>query len=203
MLFTFFKGFVTGGSLIVAIGAQNAFVLSQGVRKNHVIIIPFICGFFDAVLITVGVSGVGTLASSSPLFQNFAAIGGAAFLLWYGLNSFKSALRGESMGQDERSETSLKAAILTTLAVTLLNPHVYLDTIVLMGSISSQFGADNRIFFGAGAAVASFVWFYSLSLGARFLEPLFQKEVSWRVLDTVVGLTMWVIAFTLIYNLLK
>ncbi len=198
MLLTFLKGFGTGGGLIIAIGAQNAFVLSQGVKKHHYIVIPLICAICDAILIALGVSGIGTLIASNTTLSFTAGIGGAAFLFLYGLGSFRSAICGSSLSADRKAVSSLKTAVLTTLAVTLLNPHVYIDTILLLGSISSQFTQPGHLIFGAGAMAASFLWFFSLSLGGRLLAPLFTKQLSWRILDTLVGITMWAIALSVL-----
>ncbi|WP_300667360.1 LysE/ArgO family amino acid transporter [Desulfoluna sp.] len=201
MLLPFFKGFGTSAGLIIAIGAQNAFVLSQGVRRNHHLVIPLICSFFDALLITVGILGVGTAMASHPALTRAAAWGGAAFLFWYGAGSFRSAYRGGNLETEEGGSTTLKKAVLTTLAVTLLNPHVYLDTLVFMGGISSQFPLDQRPWFGFGAVMASFVWFFVLSLGGNLLAPLFKKKAAWRILDSLVGLIMWSIALSLLISL--
>ncbi len=198
MWIPFAEGFGTGGGLIVAIGAQNAFVLSQGVRRSHPVVIPLICSLCDALLIAAGVAGVGTAVASSPTLSRMALWGGAAFLLWYGLGAFRSALKGGILEADGAAERSLRAAVWATLAVTFLNPHVYLDTVVLLGSISSRFGGNERMIFGAGAATASCVWFFSLSLGGRILAPLFRKPVAWRILDSLVCATMWIIAVSLI-----
>ncbi|MCG8473051.1 MAG: LysE/ArgO family amino acid transporter [Desulfobacterales bacterium] len=201
MFFAFLKGFGTGAGLIIAIGAQNAYVLSQGVRRNHHIPIALICTFFDALLITIGILGVGTAIASHPALTHVAAWGGAAFLFWYGLGSFRSAFKGGALETNDDERTTLKKAVLTTLAVTLLNPHVYLDTLVLMGSISGQFPLVQRPWFGVGAALASFVWFMLLSLGGNLLAPFFKKEVAWKILDTAVGITMWAIGISLLINL--
>ncbi|MBU0463663.1 MAG: LysE/ArgO family amino acid transporter [Proteobacteria bacterium] len=201
MLLTFLKGFGVGSGLIIAIGAQNTFVLSQGVRRNHYIIIPLICAVCDALLIILGVTGMRTLVASSKSLSLIAGIGGAGFLFIYGIGSFRSAIKGGSLSANQRTESSFKTAILTTLAVTLLNPHVYLDTVILLGSISSQFKQPGHIFFGAGAVMASFVWFFPLSLGGKILAPLFTKKSSWRVLDTLVGMTMWAIALSVVKDL--
>lgn len=201
MLITFLKGFGTGGGLIIAIGAQNAFVLSQGVRRNHYIVIPLVCAVCDALLITLGVTGVGTIIAASQTLSLYAGIGGALFLFCYGLGSFRSAIKGNSLTEDAGVKTSLKKAVLTTLAVTLLNPHVYIDTILLIGSIAGQFNAPGHIYFGAGAAAASFVWFFFLSLGSRVLAPLFTRQLSWRILDSVVGIIMCTIAVTIVRGL--
>ena len=144
---------------------------------------------------------MGTLVASSKSLSLIAGIGGACFLFVYGIRSFVSAFRGDSLSANQKTESSLKIAVLTTLGVTLLNPHVYLDTIILLGSISSQFKNPGHIFFGAGAVMASFVWFFSLSLGGRMLAPLFTKKSSWRILDTLVGLTMWAIALSVLKGL--
>jgi len=130
-----------------------------------------------------------------------AGIGGALFLFIYGLGSFKSAYKGGMLSTSEKAQSTLKSAILTTFAVTLLNPHVYLDTVILLGSLSSQFQTPGHLYFGAGAMVASFTWFFSLSLCGKMLAPFFAKELSWRILDTLVGLTMWIIALSVVKDL--
>lgn len=198
MLLTFLKGFGFGGGLIVAIGAQNAFVLSNGIKKNHSLAIALVCSLCDAVLITVGIAGVGAAVATSPALAQTALWGGAAFLIYYGFLAFKSAMAGGQLDAGDETGGSLMTVLMATLAVTLLNPHVYLDTIVLMGSISSQFAGNGRLFFGAGAITASFIWFFSLSLGGKMLAPMFQKPGSWRILDTLVGITMWAIAASLV-----
>ena len=187
-----------GGGLIVAIGAQNAFVLTQGVRRNYPLAVAATCAACDSALIALGVSGVGALAASNPTLALAAALGGAAFLSWYGLRAFLSMLRGGSLQADGQTSQGLRQTLLLTLAVTLLNPHVYLDTIVLMGSVSSQFAQPDRYVFGMGAVTASFVWFFSLSLGGRALAPLFTRPLTWRILDGLVCLTMWTIAGSLL-----
>lgn len=202
MLLTFLKGFGIGSSLIIAIGAQNAFVLSQGVKKNHYILIPLICAVCDALLIFLGVSGMGALLSSSRSLSLVAGFGGAGFLFIYGISSFKSVFKGENLACDQKPAATLKTAILTTLAVSLLNPHVYLDTVVLLGSVASRFEEPGNFVFGAGAILASFTWFFSLSLGGKLLSPLFARESSWKVLNTLVGITMWTIAASIIDDLL-
>ena len=200
MLIPFIQGAGVGGGLIMAIGAQNAFVLSQGVRRNHPLSIALLCGFCDAALILIGVSGVGTLVASNPLLGKIAAWGGALFLLWYGMRSLQSALRGGGLEAHDSAKQSLRAALGATLAVTLLNPHVYLDTLVLLGGISGQFPASERILFGAGAMTASFAWFFALSLGAGLLAPLFRRPIAWRILDSLVFFTMWSIGLSLVWG---
>lgn len=200
MLLPFLQGAGVGGGLIVAIGAQNAFVLSQGVRRNHPLPVALLCGFCDATLILLGISGVGSLVASNPLLGQIAAWGGALFLLWYGIRSLQSALRGGTLDVDNNSTPSLRAVLGATLAVTLLNPHVYLDTLVLLGGISGQFPAAERYLFGAGAMTASFLWFLLLSLGAGLMAPLFRRPIAWRILDSLVFLTMWSIGLSLLWG---
>ena len=200
MVAPFVHGFGTGGGLIVAIGAQNAFVLSQGVRGRHALVVALTCILCDAIFISVGVAGVGSAVSANPVLTRWVTWGGAGFLLWYGWGALRSAIRGGSLSTGDRTALSLKAAILTTLAVTLLNPHFYLDTVVLLGGLSSQFHGERRLFFWAGAVSASIVWFLSLSLGGRLLAPLFTRAISWRILDSLVCLTMWGIAVSLMIN---
>lgn len=198
----FFQGFAMGGGLIVAIGAQNAFVLTQGVRRNHHLAVAGVCILCDALLIGLGVSGVGALVAASPMLGTGAAWGGAAFLAWYGLGALRSAIRGNTLVADTESGMSLGRTLALTLAVTLLNPHVYLDTVVLMGSLSGRFEGMGRSVFGLGAVAASTVWFTGLSLGGELLAPLFRRPLTWRVLDSLVCLTMWTIAASLIRSAL-
>ena len=194
----FIQGFGMGGGLIVAIGAQNAFVLTQGVRRNHHLAVALLCILCDGLLIALGVTGVGTVVAANPTLGLIAAWGGAAFLAWYGLTALLAAVRGGSMDAAGQVDKGLKHTLVLTLAVTLLNPHVYLDTIVLMGSVSGQFAAPALYFFGLGAFAASTVWFLALSLGGQVLAPLFRRDLTWRVLDGAVCLTMWTIGVSLI-----
>ena len=197
MITPFFQGFGTGGGLIVAIGAQNAFVLSQGVRGNHHVIIALICILCDIVFITAGVAGFGTAVSTNPFFSQGVTWAGAVFLLFYGWGALRSALRGGSLDAEGPAVASPKTAIIATLAVTLLNPHFYLDTVFLLGGVSSRFQGESRLFFWAGAVSASTLWFIGLSLGGRMLAPLFKRQISWRILDSLVCCTMWGIALSL------
>lgn len=195
---SFLAGLATSAGLIMAIGAQNAFVLSQGVRREYHWSIAGVCSLLDAVLITAGIAGMGVLIGQSELTLKLISWAGGAFLLWYGANALRSALRSESLNISPNNFSSLKSALLTTLALSLLNPHVYLDTVVLLGSIGGRYPDEERYWFGAGAALFSFVWFFSLSLGARWLAPLFRKPVSWRILDGLVCLMMWTLAVLLL-----
>ncbi len=203
MVMAFAKGFGVGAGLIVAIGAQNAFVLSQGIRRNHEIVIPLICSVCDAILITLGICGVGSMVSSNPGLAKVTAWGGALFLFWYGLNALRSAMSPGSLETSHQVSGTLKATIAATLGLTLLNPHVYLDTMVLIGTIGSQFMGEERRLFAMGAILASFVWFFGLSMGGRVLAPLFKRPIAWRVLDSLVGITMWSIAASLVAQTLS
>ncbi|SLN41846.1 Arginine exporter protein ArgO [Roseovarius gaetbuli] len=189
-------GFALGLSLILAIGAQNAFVLRQGLRREHVLAVVLICALSDAVLIAFGVAGFGALSAAVPGLEQVMRFGGAAFLIWYGARNFLAAWRGGAVFEAGTGTGSLRRAMLTCLALTWLNPHVYLDTVVLVGSVSSQY--DDRLGFGIGAVTASFVFFFCLGYGARLLAPLFRREVSWRVLVAGIGAVMWAIAARLV-----
>lgn len=199
MFFTpFLQGLGTGAGLIIAIGAQNAFVLNQGLARNHHLVVALICAVSDALLITLGLSGMGIVLAGDPRLALWATWLGAGFLFWYGLRSFRSALRSGSLGAQGRARMGLGATVAATLAVTFLNPHVYLDTVLLLGSIGGRYPEAQRVFFGAGAAAASLAWFLTLGLGARLLLPFFRRPGSWAVLDALVGLTMWGVAASLV-----
>jgi len=190
-------GFALGLSLILAIGAQNAFVLRQGIRREHVFATVLTCAISDALLIAVGVAGFGALAEALPWLESVMRYGGAAFLVWYGARNFLAAWRGgQVLETDGRVRSSLKGVLGTVLMLTWLNPHVYLDTVVLLGSISAQW--ENKLGFALGAMTSSFVFFFSLGYGARLLRPFFAKPRSWQILDAVVGATMWAIAVKLV-----
>ncbi|NCQ24282.1 MAG: amino acid transporter [Rhodobacteraceae bacterium CG17_big_fil_post_rev_8_21_14_2_50_63_15] len=189
-------GFGLGLSLIVAIGAQNAFVLRQGLRREHVLAVVLVCALSDGVLVAAGVAGFGALTQALPGLERVMRYGGAAFLLIYGGRSFRAAWRGGAVLEAGIGAGSLRRAVLSCLALTWLNPHVYLDTVVLLGSVSAQY--EDRFGFALGAVTASFVFFFSLGYGARVLAPLFRRPVSWRVLDVGVGAVMWSIAAGLV-----
>lgn len=197
------KGFGTGGALIIAIGAQNAFVLKQGILKNHVFATVLICAVTDAALILIGLGGFGKILTSSPFLLELARWGGVAFLLYYGFRSFRAVFKTESLtfALNKKNLPSLKASLTTALALSLLNPHVYLDTVVLLGSIGAQFPAWERPYFALGAILASFSWFFSMGYGARYLGPLFQKSLSWKILDFIIGCIMTILALTLIFGM--
>jgi L-lysine exporter family protein LysE/ArgO len=190
-------GFALGFSLIMAIGSQNAFVLRQGLRKQFVLPVILTCAISDALLIAAGVAGFGALVLAAPWIVVAAKWGGALFLFVYGLLSFRSAWQGGgSLDAAETGAGGLWVALTTCLLLTWANPHVYLDTVVLLGGISAQYSPAWA--FGIGAAIASFTFFALLGFGARFLRPFFASPNAWRILDAGIGATMWVIAISLV-----
>ncbi len=189
------QGFGLGFGLIVAIGAQNVFVLTQGARGHRPWLVAGVCTLCDALLIAAGVGGVGLAAARAPLAASLLACAGVLFLAVYGLRALHSALRGASPGLVAGAEPApLGAILLTALGVSLLNPHALLDTVVLLGGLSSQLDGPGRLSFGLGAVLASACWFFSLSLGGRLLAPVLRRPAAWRVLDVLVCLTMWTLA---------
>jgi len=192
-------GFATGLSLILAIGAQNAFVLRQGLARAHVFWLCLFCAGSDALLIAAGVAGFGVLTARLPLLPQIMAWGGAAFLFLYGASRFGAAWRGNQALTPGAPSPGLAATLATAAAFTWLNPHVYLDTLGLIGAVSTQFTeSGDRISFGLGATLASFVFFYTLGYGARILAPLMRSPAAWRGLDLLIGTTMWTIAARLL-----
>jgi L-lysine exporter family protein LysE/ArgO len=198
---SYLSGAGLGASLIMAIGAQNAFVLRQGLKRRHVGIVVAICASIDVLLIALGVGGMGALIARAPVLLEVIRWAGAVFLFLYGLRAFLAAWRGPGHldASDGEAQTALGAAS-TVLALSLLNPHVYLDTVVLLGGIGAQHGWPANAWFAAGAMCSSVVWFTALGFGARLLEPWFRKDVSWRVLDVIVGCVMWWIAAALVLS---
>jgi L-lysine exporter family protein LysE/ArgO len=191
-------GFLLGLGLIVAIGAQNAFVLRQGLQRRHVFVVTTICALSDAALIAAGVAGLGTLVSASPVLLAVATLGGAVFLAAYAVKAARRALAPGSLAAAPPADGDLGRTVAATLAFTFLNPHVYLDTVVLVGSLSASFAGTDRMAFALGAMTASCLWFYSLGFGARLLAPLFARPLAWRVLDGLIALVMAAIALSLI-----
>lgn len=192
-------GFGIGLGLIVAIGAQNAFVLRQGLVRRHVLPVVLVCAVSDALLIAAGVAGLGTLVSSSPVLLTVATWGGAAFLVAYGLFALKRALAPAALdATDGGAQDNLAKALAACLAFTFLNPHVYLDTVILVGSLSAPFSGADKLAYAIGAMSASFAWFFSLGFGARLLAPLFAKPTAWRVLDLLIAAIMFAIAAKLV-----
>ncbi len=201
MTAAFIAGFVLGATLIIAIGAQNAFILRQGLKREHVFVLCLICALSDALLIAAGVAGLGTFVSSVPKLIILITAGGAAFLFVYGLMAFRRAMDPHAMRAGDGGAGGLWPAVLTVLAFTWLNPHVYLDTVVLLGGLSARYDGAARVYYGAGAMLSSFVWFFGLGYGARLLEPVFAKPSAWRILDILIGLIMWALAARLAVEL--
>ena len=194
---TFITGFSIGFSLILAIGAQNAFVLKQGLIRQNVFLVCLICAASDAILITLGVSGFGEVITEYPIIESLARIGGALFLFTYGvLNLYSAQTKTHSLKPTKKIQTSKRKTVLTCLGFTWLNPHVYLDTVVMLGSISTQF--ENTAAFALGAISASFVFFFSLGFGASKLTRYFEKPRTWRVLENLIGILMIFLGITLV-----
>jgi len=196
---SFISGLFLGLSLIVAIGAQNAFILKQGLKKEYIFSICLICAISDALLITIGVLGFGVITKEIPLLELIAKYAGAIFLLGYGGRSFYSAWKyNHALTPEGNKVSSYKVVILTCLAFTWLNPHVYLDTIVLMGTVSTHFIGHIKEF-TIGAILASFIFFFSVGYGSRLLLPLFKKPISWKILEFLTGVIMVSLAIKLIF----
>ncbi len=205
MLLTFvapsLQGFALGAGLIIAIGAQNAFVLRQGLSRRHVLLVTTICTACDAGLIALGAGGFASLITALPGLVPVTAWGGAAFLGVYGLRAFRAALApGALKVGNEASVQSAGAVAAMTLAVSLLNPHVYLDTVIVLGSVAAQIPGLERLAFALGAMAASAVWFYGLGYGAARLAPVFVRPAAWRLLDIAIGTAMWSIAGALVWR---
>jgi len=193
-----FAGLITGLSLIVAIGAQNAYVLRQGLAREHVALVVAICALSDVVLIVAGVSGIGTIVERAPWVLDVVRWFGVAFLTWYGVSSLLRARRPESLETtDGRPATGRRTVAVRALALTWLNPHVYLDTVLLLGSIANHEGPTGRWWFALGACVGSVAWFCGLGYGARLAAPVLTRPRAWQVLDVLIGLTMLAIALSL------
>lgn len=196
----FLTGFLTAFSLILAIGAQNAFVLRQGLKREHVFWLCLFCAVSDAILITIGIAGFGAFTMFWPDLPTFMAFAGAAFLIVYGFIRFRSAWRGDYALALNGNSQSLLRTFAIAAAFTWANPHVYLDTVGLIGAISTNFPTSTKLVFGVGAASASFVFFFSLGYGARLLAPLMQSAKAWRVLDTGIGVVMLWLAYALLIS---
>ena len=192
-------GLLLGASLIIAIGAQNSFVLRQGIRREHVAAVVAICAGLDILLMSAGVLGLGALVTDHPQWLKGAALGGAAVLAWYGLAAFRRALQpGALQASAGGAAVPLGRVVAQTLSISLLNPHVYLDTVVLVGAVGARQPAHTQAAFLLGSSLASIAWFALLGFGGRALTPLFARPLAWRVLDLGVGLTLWLIAARLL-----
>ncbi|CAM4056246.1 LysE/ArgO family amino acid transporter [Psychrobacter arenosus] len=185
----FISGFAVSFSLIVAIGSQNAFILKQGLKREHVFAVCLFCALSDAVLLSAGVAGFGAITARYPDFITFAKLGGALFLLVYGLLSlYASATKSHAMTTTGTTTSSLKQALLLCIGFTWLNPHVYLDTLVMVGMVSTN--AASKVWFAIGAITASVSFFFALGYGARLLAPIFTKPKAWNILDALIGVLM-------------
>ena len=197
----FTTGFALCATLIIAIGAQNAFVLRQGLRREHVAPIVVFCTLADLLLIGAGVAGLAALLGNSPALTTLLTAAGAAFLFWYGLRAMSRALRPESLQAASGTEpVTLRTAMAQAAGFTFLNPHVYLDAVLLMGSLGARQPPGMRIWFVGGAACASGAWFTTVGFGSRLLAPLFARPRAWQVLDVLVGLTMLTLAAMLVHS---
>jgi len=195
----FIQGLGLGGSLIVAIGSQNAYLLRQALKRQYVLGCVAICVLCDALLIAAGVAGMGGLITNVPALLLWLKVGGALFLLAYGLRAARAALRPASLviAAEPAAIPARGAVLAAMLGFSLLNPHVYLDTVILLGSVGGQQPAAGRVAFALGAMLASALWFSSLGFGARYLAPLFARPLAWRILDGIIAIVMWIIAVLL------
>jgi L-lysine exporter family protein LysE/ArgO len=194
----YLAGLLAGLVFTAAIGAQNAFVLRQGIRREHLLPVALICSLADVILISAGIAGLGSVLQQHPDFVAFARLAGATFLLAYAAHAARRAWAGQAFSEKNLPRVSLQMAVLSSLGFTFLNPHVYLDTVLILGTLGNQHGPEGRWFFGAGAITASVVWFFSLAYGARRLAPLFRKALAWRLLDALTALTLFLLAVGLL-----
>lgn len=197
LLAPFLAGFFLGGSLIVAIGPQNAYILRMGLLRHHIFWLCLFCSVSDAVLIILGVAGVGAIVEAHPQLLRFVAGGGAIFLFAYSLIALRRVFQPGILKIESNKKQSLAKAIAICGSLTWLNPHVYLDTVVLVGAYSTQYSDGGRLVFGFGAVLSSFAWFFALGYAARLLEPLFAKEFSWQVFDSLIAIVMGSLSFAL------
>jgi L-lysine exporter family protein LysE/ArgO len=203
MISAAFTGFFTSISLILAIGAQNAYVLRQGLLRSHVFPLCLFCALSDALLIAAGVAGFGYIVNLAPWLPTVMALGGAAFLILYGATRLYAAWVGEYALQIGGNSTTMWSTLGVAAALTWLNPHVYLDTLGLIGAISTHYVEVNQKWaFGVAAALASFIFFFSLGYGARLLTPYMKSSHTWRILDFIIGITMFAIAAKLLLSLI-
>lgn len=198
---TLVEGYFLGLSLIMAIGAQNAFVLKQGLKRQYLLMTALTCSIADAFLITLGVTGIGALITESPILMDFMRWGGAVFLTYYGLKSFWSVFHPHILVEALESpiQQNVKTTLLALLGFTFLNPHTYIDTFLLLGTVGAEYPAPERWSFIGGTLLASFTWFFSLTYGASKLTPLFKNPRAWQILDSIMGCVMIAIAFKLIF----
>jgi len=197
-MFAFLPGVLTSMSLIMAIGAQNAFVIRQALTRKHVLVMVLICAASDALLILAGIAGLGAIIQGLPWLFEILRWFGVVYLTWFGINSLRSAFKGESMEAATVESKTLKQVVISLLGFTFLNPHVYLDTVILLGSIGTTFG-DAKWYFAAGASVGSLIWFFSIGYGAKAASRFMSKPIFWKVLDIVIAAIMFAIAIMLAF----
>ena len=199
MLLAFISGFLISISLILALGPQNVFVLRQGLLRSHVFASCLVCSISDALLIAAGVLGVGLFITQIEGLAVWMSIGAAIFLIFYGCLRIKSALNPKGLEVDDSESKDLWSTMLAGLAFTYLNPHVYVDTLLLIGGASSSYTGDDKLMFGIGAATASFVFFFSLGYGAKSLSPLLNNPESWKIIDLFIAGIMFTVAGILLF----
>lgn len=200
MFTTVLAGMLTGLGLIVAIGAQNAFVLRQGIARDHVGLVVAVCMVSDIALILAGTAGLGAVIAGAPTLLTGMKWLGAAYLVWFAVKSFRSARHPEALAAGEVPRSARGSVLATVLALTWLNPHVYLDTVLMLGNLANQHGTSGRWWFAGGAAVASIAWFTGLGFGARALSRPLARPRTWQVLDVLIGLTMLTLAVVLVVS---
>lgn len=194
----FLKGFLTCASLIVAIGAQTSFVLRQGILRRHIFLTAITCVICDAILICLGVFGMGRLVALNPWFERLICLAGVLFLIWFGLRALLRAVQGTStLGVEEGASGTARGTIVAGVGFSLLNPHAYLDTMVLLGGMATRFDGNERASFAGGAVMASTCWFFLVAYGARALLPLFRRPKAWVAFDLGIAVVMWWLAFGL------
>ena len=199
-MIAFSSGILSGLALIIAIGAQNAFVIRQGLQRQHVLTVVLFCAISDALLIAAGTAGLGKVIESAPEVLEIVRWFGVTYLIFFGLKSLRSAFRHNTLTLEKGNLVSRKRTILTVLGLTFLNPHVYLDTVIFLGSIANQFPAD-KWFFSAGAMTASFLWFFFIGFGSKMAARFMVKVIFWKVLDLAVAIIMFTLAtYLTFYN---
>ena len=197
-MIAFTSGIASGLALIIAIGAQNAFVIRQGLQRQHVLIVVLLCAISDALLIAAGTAGLGKVIESAPQALEIVRWFGVSYLAFFGIKSVRSAFRHNSLTLEQGAVVSRKRTVFTVLGLTFLNPHVYLDTVIFLGSIANQFPTDKWLF-SSGAMVASFLWFFSIGFGSTMAARFMVKVILWKVLDLSVAAIMFTLAAYLIF----
>ena len=200
---SFITGLFLGSSLIIAIGPQNIFVLRQGISKEHVFLVAFFCSISDITLIFIGIGGISLILENIiKTYSDFLFGISALWLIFYGIARLSSSVKNKSKLNIDSKENGSTFSILSSLfIITFANPHVYLDTVILIGSVSQQFSGNEKYIFGLGSSIASIIFFFSLAYGAKFIIPLMKNSLSWRILDFLIGITMLLIAFNLILEI--